>query len=145
MSSIENWSTEIAEVQSDDVLIRGYRLSQLIGRISFTDSVYLVHTGELPTPQQRAMLDAIFVALIEHGISPSTIIARTLASCGTPSQAAVAGAILSIADWHGGSGEQLGKVLAEIVSQTTSQGLSSDDIEVSLQIRATELVAEAAD
>ena len=82
MSSIENWSTEIAEVQSDDVLIRGYRLSQLIGRISFTDSVYLVHTGELPTPQQRAMLDAIFVALIEHGISPSTIIARTLASCG---------------------------------------------------------------
>lgn len=142
MSSIENWSTEIAEVQSDDVLIRGYRLSRLIGRISFTDSVYLVHTGELPTPQQRAMLDAIFVALIEHGISPSTIIARTLASCGTPSQAAVGGALLSIADWHGGSGEQLGAVIAEIVSQTTSQGLNSDGTKASLQIRAAELVAE---
>jgi len=142
MSSTEDWQTEIAEVRDDDVLIRGYRLSDLVGQISYTDAVFLVHTGELPTPERRNMLDAIFVALIEHGISPSTIVARVLASCGTPSQAAVAGAILSIADWHGGSGEQLGKVLAEIIAEVDGNPTTPTQFEDKLRDRAAQLVAE---
>jgi citrate synthase len=132
-SDVGEWSTAIAEVRHDDVLIRGYRLTELIGTISYIDSVFLVHTGELPTSGQRRVLDAIFVSLIEHGISPTTIIARTLASCGTPMQASLSGALLSIADWHGGSGEQLGGVLADLVS------LSENDND--LAARTAELVS----
>lgn len=65
------------------------------------------------------MLDAILVTLADHGISPTTIIARTLASCGTPVQASIAGAVLSIADWHGGSGEEVGSILISLASQTS--------------------------
>lgn len=118
-SDVGEWSTSIAEVQHDDVLIRGYALTELIGKITYMDAVFLVHTGELPSAEQRRVLDAIYVSLIEHGISPTTIIARTLASCGTPLQASLSGALLSIADWHGGSGEQLGQVLAELVESST--------------------------
>ncbi|WP_395154196.1 citryl-CoA lyase [Ilumatobacter sp.] len=132
-SDVGEWSTAIAQVQHDDVLIRGYALTELIGKITYMDSVFLVHTGELPTSEQRQMMDAMYVSLIEHGISPTTIIARTLASCGTPSQASLAGAMLSIADWHGGSGEQLGELLAELVDT------SSDDD--ALRVHAAELVA----
>lgn len=134
------WATSIAEVQGDDVLIRGYALSDLVGQVTFIDSIFLVHTGELPSVERRQMLDAIFVALIEHGISPSTIIARSLVSCGTPSQAAIAGGVLSIADWHGGSGEQLGEALAAVVAEC--HGLAGDELVVALRQRAADLVAD---
>lgn len=137
---IDKWTTEIAEVREDEVLIRGYRLSDLVGQVSFTDMILLVHTGDVAPQSHRAMLDAILVSLIEHGISPSTIIARTLASCGTPSQAAIAGGALSIADWHGGSGEQLGEVLAGIVDSLP--GGTATEREAQLRAEAASLVAE---
>src|SRR6056297_594917 len=138
-SSSDQWETSIAEVRHDDVVIRGYPLSELVGRITFVDAVFLDHTGELPTEPERQMLDAIFVSLIEHGISPSTIIARSLVSCGTPSQAAIAGGVLSIADWHGGSGEQLGETLAAVVADCSEVPRASLDTE--LRTKAASLVA----
>lgn len=132
----DTWRTAIAEVQGTEVLIRGYRLSDLVGHISYSESVFLVLTGELPTAQQRDMLDAILVSVIEHGISPSSIIARTLASCGTPVQASVAGAMLSIADWHGGSGEQVAQVMAPAVAAARV----ADDPDAALRTEAEAIV-----
>lgn len=139
-SSAQQWETAIAEVRDDDVIVRGYLLSDLVGEVTFVDAIFLVHTGELPSPEHRQMLDAIFVALIEHGISPSTIITRTLASCGTPVQAAIAGGVLSIADWHGGSGEQLGRAISEEVSECAD--LSGAELDTELRRRAAALVAD---
>lgn len=141
-SSSDQWTTSIAEVREDDVLVRGYPLSELVGKITYTDAVFLVHTGELPSEESRRMLDAIFVVLIEHGISPSTIIVRMLASCGSPSQAAVAGGVLSIADWHGGSGEQLGEVLAAAVAAVPESSVPSADRDAALRASAASLVAD---
>lgn len=115
------WTTAIAEVRDDDVVVRGHRLNELIGKVGFTDMVFLVIRGDLPGPAERSMLDAIMVSLIDHGISPSSIIARTLASCGTPIQASLAGASLSIADWHGGSGEEFARLLVETVEQRDAE------------------------
>lgn len=112
------WKTAIAEVQDHDVVIRGYQQSELVGAVSYTDAVFLVLTGGLPDDPQRQMLDAILVSLIEHGISPSTMLTRMLVSCGTPLQAAVAGGVLSIADWHGGSGEQVAEHLSDILGSS---------------------------
>lgn len=142
MSADSNtWTTAIAEVQNEDVIVRGYALSELVGKVTYIDSVFLVLTGELPTAARRQMLDAIFVTLIEHGISPSTIITRMLASCGTPSQAAIAGGVLSIADWHGGSGEQLAQVLAETAEGVTDTDIANDAVGA-LRPRAAALVAD---
>jgi citrate synthase len=135
-----NWSTGIAEARPDDVIIKGYRLSELVGKVTYVDSVFLVLTGGLPSRERREMLDAIFVTLVEHGISPSSMIARMLASCGTPTQAAIAGGVLSIADFHGGSGERLAETLAEAVTAVVGSG--DPEPEERLRIRATELVAE---
>lgn len=136
----QTWSTGIAEVQEDEVVVKGYLLSDLVGKVTYTDSVFLVLTGELPSAERRQMLDAIFVALIEHGISPSTIITRMLASCGTPTQAAIAGGVLSIADWHGGSGEQLAETLAAVVAEARAGG--DEPGADALRERAAALVAD---
>jgi citrate synthase len=136
----EVWRTAIAEVGPDDVIVRGYPLSELVGKLSFSEGVFLVVNGELPRDAQRQMLDAILVSLIEHGISPSTIIARTLASCGTPMQAAVAGSVASIADWHGGSSEQLAKVMVPVVAEAAE--LTGDEREAVMRARAKEIVRQ---
>ena len=141
--SIDRWETAIAEVREDDVLVRGYRLQDLVGSVTFTDMIVLVHTGELPDEARRRMLDAILASLIEHGISPSTIITRMLASCGTPIQAAMSGGALSIADWHGGSGEQLGEVLAGMVEAVRSDsGHDQSEITERLREQAARFVAD---
>lgn len=114
-----SWRTAIAEVTTDDVIIRGRRLSDLIGSVTYVDMAFLLIRGNEPTAAERSMLDAILVCLADHGISPTSIVARTLASCGTPIQASMAGAILSIADWHGGSGEEVGQILVAITESAS--------------------------
>jgi len=111
-----SWSTGIAQVTKDDVIIRGHRLSELVGSVTYSDMAFILIRGDKPTAAERSMLDAILVTLADHGISPSSIIARTLASCGTPIQASLAGAVLSIADWHGGTGEEVGRILKDLMS-----------------------------
>ena len=115
MSGVE-WTTGIAKVDVDEVIVRGHRLSDLIGQVTYTDMAFLLVRGSLPEPGERAMLDGILVALADHGISPTTIVARTLTSCGTPIQASIAGAMLSIADWHGGSGEEVARILDDLAA-----------------------------
>lgn len=119
-----NWRTAIAQVTADDVIIRGHRLTDLVGSVTYADMAFLLMRGDLPTRPEREMLDAILVTLADHGISPTTIVARTLASCGTPIQASMAGATLSIADWHGGSGEEVGQILTSILDEADGADLA---------------------
>lgn len=135
VSKTSEWETSIAEVQGDEVVIRGYKLSNLVGNISYIEMIFLIFTGELPSKEKREMLEAIFVSVAEHGISPSTIITRMLASCGTPIQAGIAGGILSIADWHGGACEQLARLLYETVA-------SVGELEKAIRERLSKTISE---
>jgi citrate synthase len=106
-----DWRTAIAEVQEDRLIVRGHDLNDLIGRCSFSAIVMLLFTGTMPTDQQVTVLDALLVAVADHGISPSTTIARYLASAGVPIQVAVAGGVMSFGDIHGGAGQGLAEIL----------------------------------
>ncbi|KDA06906.1 hypothetical protein DC31_06760 [Microbacterium sp. CH12i] len=116
------WRTSISQVTTDDVIIRGERLSDLVGSVTYAEMAFLLIRGNRATDVERAMLDAILVTLADHGISPTSIVARTLASCGTPVQASLAGAMVSIADWHGGTGEEVGKILSSIMEAADGKG-----------------------
>ncbi|SCG72076.1 citryl-CoA lyase [Micromonospora inositola] len=117
------WETGIAEVLSDDVIIRGHRLSDLVGTVTYADMAFLLIRGSLPSDKERLTLEAILVSLADHGISPSTIIGRTLASCGVPVQTAMSGALLSIGDHHGGSGEEVARILVDLVVSSSDADL----------------------
>jgi citrate synthase len=47
--------------------IHGYDIEELSGSISYTDAIYLNIKGEIPTPDKKALLNAIFVALSNLG------------------------------------------------------------------------------
>ncbi len=112
-----SWETGIAEVVSRDgeeeVIVRGHRLSELIGRLSFAEMMFLVLRGTLPSAPQARVLDALLVASVEHGIAPPSMISRCFASYGTSIQAAVGGGVLAFGDRMGGLGEQLAKLMVD--------------------------------
>jgi len=110
-----HWKTGITKVEPNKLLVRGYRLDELIGKITFSQVIYLVLTGNLPDENTGKMVDALLVSSIDHGATPpSTLAARTIVSTGAPINAALAGGILSINKYHGGAIEPAMKQFLEL-------------------------------
>src|SRR5688572_24119602 len=90
------WVTSISRVEDDEILLRGYPHTSVIRSLSFADSFFLMVRGELPSPQERRMLDALLCAVPDYGLfKPGTVAAR-IAVSGNPSvSAGLAVALLS--------------------------------------------------
>ena len=44
----ERWSTALTSIAPNAIMVRGYHLDELMGRLSFADAVYLLLMGEVP-------------------------------------------------------------------------------------------------
>ena len=98
---MKTWRTGIAEVVSteteEEILVRGQKLSELTGSISFAEMMYLMFAGDLPTKRQARVLDALLVASVEHGIAPPSMVARCFASYGTTIRVPLESSLISFA------------------------------------------------
>ncbi|MGQ9600562.1 MAG: citrate/2-methylcitrate synthase, partial [Anaerolineae bacterium] len=122
----ETWKTAITKIEPNKVAVRGYRIDELMGRISFGEMVYLVLKGELPTPAVGRLMDALLVSSVDHGVTPpSALAARTIASGGAPLTTAIAGGIMTINRHHGGAIEDCMKILLEAVASKREKGLDA--------------------
>src|SRR5437016_6812153 len=102
-TSIERWQTALTSIAPNQILIRGYPLDEMMGRLSFAEAVYLLLMGELPTPAIGRMLNAVLVSSLDHGVAPpSTLAARNVATSGAPLKDCVAAGILGFGPHHGG-------------------------------------------
>ena len=106
----------------DRVVVRGHDLTELIGNVSLGDFAFLELKGSLPTPQESIVFNAIAVTLVEHGVTPSAIVAR-LTYLGAPEalQAAVAGGLLGLGNVFVGSTEGAARLLTESVGKDAKQ------------------------
>lgn len=128
-----SWKTSITEIKPNEVRLRGYRIDELMGSISFAEAVFLALKGELPSANVARMMNAILVSSIDHGASPpSALAARTVASTGAPLNAAVAAGILSINRHHGGAIEDCMKVLQSGIDRLNRSGETVDKIAADL-------------
>ncbi|MER3427524.1 MAG: citryl-CoA lyase [Pyrinomonas sp.] len=126
---VEKRRTEIAWVEDGRILVRGYRLEELIGRLSFADAIYLVLRGELPDEARSRLFEAILVSVVDHGPSPpSTVAAVTVASTGAELNAAVAAGVLAISRYHGGAIEESMRALASCVRRQKERGASAEEV-----------------
>jgi citrate synthase len=115
------WKTSLSSVEPNKILIRGYRVQDLMDRCSFGDIMYLTFKGELPTRNEGRLIEMIMVSSTDHSFfAPSIDAARFVASGGVPLQASVAAGIISLGDHHGGAIEQCSKLLQEAVPANTS-------------------------
>jgi len=133
-------SSAISSSNEATILVRGRDLcGELIGRIAFTDHVWLLVTGEMPNDVQRRMLDATLVAIAEHGLVPSVQASRlTLAAAPEALQGAVAAGILGCGSVILGATHEAGRLLHEVVTRGGGESLDAAARAVVAEYRAAQ-------
>ncbi len=116
-------NTAICAFDADNILIRGKNLvDELIGKVSFTELMFLQSLGKMPTETQSRIVDAVMVTIMEHGLVPSAVATR-LTHHGAPEsfQGAVAAGLLGVGDRYAGTAGECGAVLERIVAVPESE------------------------
>jgi len=110
--------TEIGYCSTERIYVRGHDLANdLIGKIDFIDMMMLVVLGRVSKENERDMLNAILVSVMDHGMTPSALSAR-LTYLGAPEaqQAAVAAGLLGAGSVFLGAMENATSMLRELVA-----------------------------
>jgi len=103
----EKWHTALTCIEPNKILVRGYPVDEIMGRLTFGETIYTLLMGEVPSPGIGKLMEAILVSFIDHGVTPpSTLAARNTATTGAPLRACVAAGILGFGRHHGGDIEQ---------------------------------------
>ena len=97
------WRTALTSIEPNKILVRGYALDEIMGRLTFGEAIYLLLLGECPSPGIGRLMEAILVSFIDHGATPpSTLAARNTATTGASLRACVAAGVLGFGRYHGG-------------------------------------------
>ena len=117
MSSPSTPTTSIGTHTAEDVFVRGHSLCrELIGKVTFTEMTYLHITGRVPTPAPTAMVDAVLVTRMEHGLPPSAHATRLVYSSAPEAlQSAVAAGLLAVGSAFVGTVEGCAALLERIL------------------------------
>jgi citrate synthase len=123
-----HWKTEITKIEPNKISVRGYPLADLLGKVSYSQMVYLLFKGELPEENVGKMIEAILVSSVDHGTTPpSALSAITVASTGAALNASVAAGILAISQFHGGAIEECMRILIKAMDFKKENDCSSAD------------------
>src|SRR5262245_28752045 len=98
------------------VRVRGRDLvNDLIGKHSFTEMLYFLTCDRMPDAVETRLLDACLVTLMEHGLTPSAVVARLMAdSVPEEPQVAIASGLLAIGSVYAGTTESCAALLLAI-------------------------------
>jgi citrate synthase len=90
------YRTGLGASDADHIWLLGHDLAdELLGRITFGELAYWMVTKRRPTDGQRALFEAVLVALADHGFTPTAIAARvTYLSAPDSLQGAIAAGLL---------------------------------------------------
>jgi len=72
-----SFPTSIGVSTTETITVLGHDLAaDLMGKVSFTELAYWLVMQRRPTPGQARVLEAVLVALADHGFTPTAITAR---------------------------------------------------------------------
>src|SRR5690348_15544197 len=109
------WGTAVSHMEPGVIELRGRPVQDLIGSVSFVETIWMMLRGDLPDPRAARLLEAALVSAVDHGPhAPSIAAARMAATCGVGLNGAMATGIGMLGDSHGGAGEQCVELLTEI-------------------------------
>ncbi|WP_353853862.1 citryl-CoA lyase [Bacillus sp. Bos-x628] len=108
------WETEISDIQKNSIELRGYPIEELIGKLSYSQMLYLLLVGELLDDPKAKLFESVLVAGADHGPrAPSIAAARMSVTCGISFNSAIATGVNLLGDIHGGAGEKAMRMLYE--------------------------------
>lgn len=119
------WHTSIIDMEPGRIAFRGHLIQDLIGTVSFGQMIWLMTRGDLPSPEQAALLECALVAGVDHGPqAPSIAAARMAATCGVGLNNVMATGVNMLGDVHGGAGEQCAELYLDIAERTRANDLN---------------------
>ncbi|WP_051266502.1 citryl-CoA lyase [Nakamurella lactea] len=123
------WATSISRIEPGVIELRGHPVQELIGSAGFGSVIWLMLRGDLPSPEQTALMEAALVASVDHGPhAPSIAVARMTATCGVGLNSAVANGINLLGDVHGGAGQQCVELLTEICAEVPAGDATDEQV-----------------
>jgi citrate synthase len=128
--------SDIAWSTPDRITIRGKDLpGEILGKMNLGEFSFFQLTGTEPTAGQSRVYNALLIALVEHGLTPSALAAR-LTYAGAPEslQGAVAAGLCGLGTVFVGTTEGAAMML--------SQALAEDDRTADLSAVAARIVAD---
>ena len=57
-SPSDEWRTALTYIEANKILVRGYPLDEIMGRLTFGETIYLLLVGEVPTPGMGRLMEA---------------------------------------------------------------------------------------
>ena len=123
----ENLTSEIGWSTPDEINVRGLDLpSEILGEMNLGDLAFLLLKHRKPSPEESRVFNAIVVTLVEHGLTPSALVAR-MTYLGAPEalQAAVAAGLSGLGTVFVGSMEGAAKMLSEALDGVTDPDLDA--------------------
>jgi citrate synthase len=137
-ASEDEWRTALTYIEPNKIVVRGYPLDEIMGRLTFGETIYLLLVGEIPSPGMGRLMEAMLVSFIDHGATPpSTLAARNTATTGAPMRACVAAGVLGFGRYHGGD--------IESCMQFLDTGLALVREGASIRDAATQIVRRSLD
>ncbi len=121
--------SSICTSDATSITVRGLDLcEEVIGTVDFTSYFWLLVTGTMPSPPQKALADAVLCAIAEHGLVPSVVATRmTYAAAPEAFHGAVAAGLLGCGSVVLGSAEVAGRFFATCVARSEAEGLAPVD------------------
>ena len=116
------FKTDISSYDRHHIWVRGMDLTaDIMGRMTFTEVVLLLVAGRVPEPREKTVLDAVLIALMEHGLTATAISARmTYWAAPEAIQGAVAAGLLGAGSKVLGSMEECGQLLTRIDAEVAA-------------------------
>jgi len=120
------WETSVARVENSNVFIRGYNILDLMGRLPFSASTYLVVRGELPTPSEARVVDTVLCSILDYSLGKAGTVAARFNLSGNPQPvAAIATSVLGIGEYTIAP-EAAGHFIAEGFKRYRASGMKLD-------------------
>ncbi len=129
---MRNVRTKIGTPTSDteNLKMRGVDvLTDVVGHMSFAEAYYFIVTGRKPTQQQLKVFDAALVILMDHGLTPTALVARLVGdSLVDNPQVGVAAGIMMVGDKFAGTIGGAGALLQEGIQATDKRAWAEDTV-----------------
>ncbi len=120
------WVTSVSAITPEDIVIRGYPMQELVGKVPFTAISYLLVRGELPTPGQAKMMDVLCCSILDYGLQKSgTLAARSIASVNPRMSAGLSSGMLGAGEFAV-SPEPTGRFIEESFAAFKASGESME-------------------
>lgn len=137
-STPSHWVSSVSEIAGDDIVIRGYSMREMVGRLPFSAITFLLIRGVLPTQGEARMVDVILSSILDYALHKSgTLAARAIVSVNPKMTAGLSAAMLGAGDFAV-SPEDAGRFISDGFANWKASGepLEANAARVVAEIRA---------